>query len=202
MKAAKIRKCRNCGTPFEPRSSMQIACKPACALDLVREKAQKVEARARKAALKAVRAENRAAKERLRTRRDWIKRVQVVFNRFIRLRDQHQPCICCGRPLGGGALTGGGYDAGHYRSVGSAPHLRFEEMNVHAQRKDCNQFGAGRAVDYRRGLIARIGVAEVERIERDETPRKYTIDDLKALEATYKQKVRELQRGGRHGPHG
>src|SRR3546814_4920656 len=80
------------------------------------------------------------------TRSDWTKKAQIAFNKFIRLRDARKPCICCGKPLTDGALTGGGYDAGHYRSTGSAPHLRFIEDNCHAQRKQCNQWGAGRAV--------------------------------------------------------
>ncbi len=28
---------------------------------------------------------------------------------------------------------GGGFDAGHYRSRGAAPHLRFYTLNIHGQ---------------------------------------------------------------------
>src|SRR3546814_2170550 len=108
---------------------------------------------------------------------------QSEFNELCLNREGGKPCICCGKPLTGGERTGGGYDTGHYRSTGSAPHLRFIEDNCHAQRKQCNQWGAGRAVDYRIGLIARIGLARVEAIEADQTPRKHTIDELKALTA-------------------
>ena len=54
---------------------------------------------------------------------------------------------------------------------GSAAHLRFDERNAHAQRKVCNRWGAGRAVDYRIGLVARIGLAAVEALESDNAPK-------------------------------
>jgi hypothetical protein len=166
-------------------------CGPRCALDYTKRQASRAERVARATQRKTI----REARVRLMTRRDWMKKAQVAFNRYIRLRDQRKPCICCGQPLSLGGLTGGGYDAGHYRSVGSAPHLRFVEDNCHAQRKVCNQFGAGRAVDYRLGLIARIGLARVEALEADQAPRKYSIEDLKGIEQRYKALAREIERG-------
>lgn len=121
-----------------------------------------------------------------------MKEAQIAFNAYVRERDKNQPCICCGQPLGA-QQVGGGFDAGHYRSVGSAPHLRFDERNCHGQRKSCNRYGSGRAVDYRLGLIARIGLAEVESLEADNDPKKYSIDDLKAIKAKYKAKLKELK---------
>lgn len=94
-------------------------------------------------------------------------------------------------PLEGGAI-GGGFDAGHYRSVGSAPHLRFDERNVHGQTKQCNRYGAGRAVDYRLGLIARIGRDVVEELEADQRPRKHSIEDLIEIRNTYRAKAKEI----------
>jgi len=81
----------------------------------------------------------------------------------------------------------------HYRSVGSSPHLRFDERNAHAQRKQCNRWGAGRSVDYRLGLINRIGLAAVESLEADQTPKNYTIDDLRAITACYRAKLKGLK---------
>ena len=88
---------------------------------------------------------------------------------------------------------GGGFDCGHYRSVGSAPHLRFDERNAHGQTKQCNRYGAGRAVDYRIGLIQRIGLEQVESLEADQTPKKYSIEDMKAIKDEYKRKLKELK---------
>ena len=134
----------------------------------------------------------KAKKEALKTARDWTKEAQVAFNSFIRARDKDKPCICCGQPLSSGSI-GGEFDCGHYRSVGSAPHLRFDERNAHGQRKQCNRYGAGRAVDYRIGLIRRIGVVSVESLEADQTPKKYSIEDLKAIKALYVAKLKELK---------
>jgi len=136
----------------------------------------------------------REAKERIKTRSQWIKEVQIVFNKFIRLRDAGRPCICCGMPLESDGQVGGAYDCGHYRSVGSAPHLRFDERNAHAQRKQCNRYGSGRAVDYRIGLIARIGLDAVEALEADQSAKHYTIDELKELKKLYQRKCKEMQK--------
>ena len=137
--------------------------------------------------------ETAARKVAIRTRYDWIRRAQAAFNAFIRERDKNKPCICCGKPLTLDAI-GGGYDCGHYRSTGSAPHLRFNELNAHAQRKVCNRHGAGRAVDYRIGLVKRIGVAAVEALESDNCARKWTVDDLRNIESTYKAKLKALRK--------
>jgi len=148
---------------------------------------------------KAKRKEIKARKEKLQTRSDWVKKTQVAFNAFIRERDKNQLCICCGKPLTLDAI-GGGYDAGHYRSVGSAPHLRFDERNCHAQRKQCNNHGSGRVVDYRIGLIARIGREAVEALEADQTPRKYSIEELKQIRDTYRAKLRALRHSSNESP--
>ena len=139
-------------------------------------------------------ASRKILKLKLKTRSDWIKEAQIAFNAFIRLRDQlaGYDCISSGKPLD---WSGNNVDAGHYRSRGSAPHLRFNEDNCHAQSKQDNRYGSGNAVDYRIGLIARIGLARVEALEADNTPRKLTIEELKAIKAEYKQKLKELQRG-------
>lgn len=181
------RKCKACKTPFTPARSTQTACGIDCAMQLAHEKKVKLAECDR---LDTVR-KDRVRKERLKTRRDWEKEAQTAFNAFIRARDKDMPCICCGLPLSAGDV-GGAYDCGHYRSVGSAPHLRFNEDNAHAQRKQCNRWGAGRAVDYRLGLIERIGLARVEALEADQTLRKYTADELRAIRDEYRQKLREL----------
>lgn len=187
----KPRKCKakGCEQQFIPRNSMHCACGPACAHSIVRAKAEKAEQRKRSDERK----KDRETRDRLKTRSDWMKEAQREFNRFIRARDAEETCICCGQPLGLGDV-GGSYDAGHYRSVGSAPHLRFDERNCHAQRKQCNRYGSGGAVDYRLGLIQRYGLAMVDAIEADQTNRHYTIQDLKQIRDTYRQKARELEK--------
>jgi len=114
------------------------------------------------------RKETREKLEKIKTIPDLIKEAQIAFNTYIRLRDREKTCICCGKPYAESNI-GGSYDCGHYRSVGSASHLRFNEDNAHGQRKFCNQWGAGRAVDYRIGLCQRIGLERVEALENNNT---------------------------------
>lgn len=154
-------------------------------------KRERAEAKKARAAAKVERAETRRRKEAIKTLPQLKAEAQAAFNAFIRARDAHQPCICCGLPLSAGDV-GGLYDCGHYRSVGSAPHLRYDERNAHAQRKQCNRWGAGRAVDYRIGLIARIGLEAVEALESDNTTRKWTRDELVAIRDEYRQKLKNL----------
>lgn len=173
-------RCKICRAPFTKLSITHRACGPEHAIELVRREKEK----------KAAKAE-RQQKVKARTRRDWLKLAQVEFNKYIRTRDAGKPCICCGQPLTTDAI-GGGYDCGHYRSVGSAPHLRFDERNAHGQKKQCNRWGSGRAVDYRIGLIKRIGLAEVEALESNNTTQKWTIEQLIEIRDHYRAKTKEL----------
>jgi hypothetical protein len=178
--APKTKQCAHCLKPFTPARPLQSVCSPRCAAQLtkVRKAKEKAELKERKRALETI--------------PQLIKVAQREFNAWTRERDKDQPCICCGQPLGAGDI-GGRFDAGHYRSTGSASHLRFDERNCHAQRKACNRYGAGRAVDYRVGLIARIGLAAVEALEADNTPHKWDRDELREIAAKYRQKLKELK---------
>jgi hypothetical protein len=192
-KPPKPKKCDTrkggCGQTFTPSRPMQCACGIPCSIAMAGKARDKKAAKAATDDRKAT----KAKLEKFKTRSQWIKEAQHEFNRYIRFRDSGQPCICCGMPLGD-QRYGGSYDAGHYRSIGSAPHLRFDERNVHAQRKQCNLWGAGRAIDYRMGLIARLGQGVVDSIESDQSERKYTIDELKAIKSEYSAKAKAIQK--------
>lgn len=190
----KTKKCKQCGAEFVPMRSTAIACSYRCAKAWVDARSEKLAKQREQIAKKIDRQLTKERKEALKTRNDWIKETQVAFNAYIRERDKDQTCICCGKPLGESKL-GGGFDCGHYRSTGSAPHLRFNEDNAHGQTKFCNRYRAGNAVDYRLGLIKRIGLERVEALEADNEARKWTIDELKELKQKYKDKLKELKRG-------
>lgn len=186
MKDLSPRSCCHCGKDFTPKyTSMQQACTLRCAASYAK--------REREGREKAEKAQTKARKKALETIPELIKKAQHEFNAYIRARDKDKPCICCGHPLGEGDV-GGAFDCGHYRSTGSASHLRFDERNAAAQRKVCNRWGAGRAVDYRIGLIARIGQAEVEALEADNAVRKWTREELRDIATLYRQKRRELEK--------
>lgn len=180
MTISRPKACKQCGSSFTPVRPMQQVCSAICASRLVKA-AKKEEAESlkkRKAAIKTI--------------PELIKDAQHAFNAYVRERDRLQPCICCGLPLGLSEV-GGIFDCGHWRSTGSASHLRFNEDNAHGQRKVCNRYGAGRAVDYRIGLIQRIGLERVEALENNNAPHKWERDELIAIRAKYKAKLKELQ---------
>ena len=191
-KPAKPKKCRveTCRASFVPARMGQAVCSPACAII----DAPRHEPKARKALADIERKDIKARKEKLKSRGDHMREAQQAFNEYIRTRDQAAGhfCISSGKALD---WSGNAVDAGHYRSVGSAPHLRFDERNCHAQSKQDNRFLSGNAVDYRIGLIARIGQEAVDALESDQSVRKYTVEEIKAIKAKYRAKTRELKKG-------
>lgn len=157
------------------------------------EKQKRKEDAERKAKLKVERAVDRRKREEQKRIPDLIREAQQVFNKWIRARDEKEPCISCGAPPPDLSGLHAGRDAGHYRSTGSASHLRFHPDNCHAQCVRCNQWGAGRAVDYRVGLCRRIGVERVEALEASNEPHKWQRDELNAIKAGFVQRLKQLK---------
>ena len=52
-------------------------------------------------------------------------------------------------------------------------------------------------MDYRIGLIARIGLEAVEALEADNTLRRYTADELRAIKTMYREKLKKTIEKGR-----
>lgn len=171
----------------------RLHCSPACGAVI----GLAAVARAKRLEEKRERMADGIKREDQKTLPQLLAEAQKAFNTYIRVRDRRAgyACICCGQPLQWD-VPGGAVDAGHWRSVGAASHLRFDERNVHAQRsRPCNKDLGGNAVAYRAGLIARIGVDAVEALEADQTPRKYTRDEVRAIRDTYRARLRVMKKG-------
>jgi len=167
-----MRKCKICKVKFEPvHSSVQMCCSLTCAIEYSKQIEKKKWQK-----------EKKVLKEKLKTKSDYVKELQKEVNKFIRNRDKDKPCVSCGKPL----LNK--FDAGHYRSAGGNPELRFNESNIHGQCVYCNQHLHGNLIDYRIRLIERIGVEKVEWLEKKHDPKHYTIEELKELIKEYKSK--------------
>lgn len=172
---------------------------PAHILAYSKRKQEKDRAKQDRAERQSFKQDTKQRKEKLKTRRDWMKDAQKAFNAYIRKRDEWEMCACCGEWEDDSGMTGGTWDCGHWLSVGAHPQHRFDEANAHKQLKACNA-GSGKYTkkgytvqqQYRERLIIKIGLAEVERLETDHEPKKYTIDDLKLIKATFKQKLKDL----------
>ena len=171
----------DCVRTFIPFRPMQTVCGPVCAR-------RKVEA-----AKKQERAQDRAKREAMKTIPELIAEAQTVFNEFIRLRDRHKGCFVCGRAFPVGQL-GGDFDAGHIRSRGAAGHLRFNEDNCHGECKPCNSSTGAKPHQIEAGAILRIGQARYDALKNDNTPHKWTHDELRAIRDQYKAKAKVLKR--------
>lgn len=180
-------KCKACGDTYQRLRPLQKVCSPLCALKVASEQAQKKAERE----AQSVRKESRQKLDAMRTKPQLTKLAQAAFNSFIRARDAGKPCISCGNHLPA-EMVGGAFDCGHYRSVGSAPHMRFVESNAHGQCKHCNRHLAGNHVEYRKGLIERVGMQEVERLESDTVTRKYTHEGLVELARHYRAEAKRI----------
>ena len=185
----KPRDCRSCRKPFQPRNSLQVVCSLNCTLvDVKAKEARRVRAYTAQRQ-KAARADLKKRKTALKTKSDWMKEAQAAFNRYIRARDQGKPCISSG-VMEQDRFTGGYFDAGHYRSRGSAGHLRFNVFNCHAQSKHDNRQLSGNVVEYRKGLIERIGLERVDRLENDNTIRKFDIEYLTRVKKIFSKRAK------------
>lgn len=183
---AKPAKCAVCKGEYMRLRPLMKVCGPSCAITHSKAQNERKQAKEKAAERKVIR-EKLAAME---TMPQLVKKAQKAFNTFVRVRDAGKPCISCGRPLSNEPNT---YDAGHYRSVGSAPHMRFVEDNCHGQCKHCNQYLSGNHVEYRRRLLDRIGSDRLDQIENDQTIRKITREGLIEIARHYRAEARRLK---------
>jgi len=180
------RRCPSCRVMFTPARDAQAVCgEIECAI--AHGQSEKGRESTRKALADVERREIKVRKEKLKSRAEHLKDTQIAFNAWVRVRDAELPCISCGRH------HQGKYDAGHYRTVGSNPALRFEPLNCHRQCSPCNTLLSGNIVNYRIELVRRIGAELVEWLEGPHEPKKYTVEELKAMTAGYRAKTRELK---------
>lgn len=173
--------CAHCAQPFLRLRPLQAVCSPICAR-------RKVEADK-----KAERESDRQRRQAIQSIPELIAEADREFAAWVRERDRAAglPCISSGRPLD---WSGNQVDAGHYRSRGAASHLRYHPDNCHAQSKYENRHRAGNAVEYRIRLIERIGLARVEALEADNTPHKWTKEELRSIAAHYRAEARRLRK--------
>ena len=183
----KAKTCKQCKSKFTTLNPLQQVCGLSCAVNYSLALKEKNN---RSQALKS-RKETKIKLDNLKTRSDYIKEAQIVFNKFIRTRDGETNCISCGVHFGT-SVVGGAFDCGHYLSRGAKPHHRFNEDNAHSQCKKCNRYLSGNVANYRIGIINKLGLDAVEKLEADNEPKHWTIDDLKAIRDKYKKLTKEI----------
>ncbi len=175
LKPARQKKCKSCKVTFKPFLSTASVCSVDCAVKMAKANSAKT-----------IKKNIKARKQALKSLGDLHKEAQPEFNKYIRLRDKGKPCISCQRH------HTGQIHAGHYRSVGAAAELRYDENNVHAQCAPCNNHLSGNAIDYRINLIKKIGIEHVEALEGPQEPKRYRHEEILAIKAKYKLLTKEL----------
>ena len=179
VKPLKTKKCKysKCEKEFVPVNKKHICCDWKCSVDYAKEKEVKRKAQSKRKAIKEFKNGDIP---------HLTKVAQQAFNKYIRKRDEHLPCISCGHD--GNRQR----HAGHFRPVGRNHQMRFNEDNAHSQCSICNNHLSGNLVPYREALIVKIGITKVEALENDNTTKKYTVDELQGIILTYKEKVKQL----------
>jgi hypothetical protein len=179
------KKCRICPTKFTPRNSLQIVCSPACAI----QHAKKQSERKKKQSEASARREWNKRKADVKPLKHWEDLTQRVVNDYItKGRDVNEPCISCG------TWETVQWEAGHFRSRGAASHLRYNEDNLHKQCNHCNRHLSSNAINYRINLIAKIGPERTLALENNNTPHRYTREELDSIRKLYRAKFRELKK--------
>lgn len=181
-------RCKICRGEYIKRSMGHKVCGPRCAEALALEVRNKSE---RKAAA-AERVKDRATREKLKTRQQWLKEAETVVNRYVRLRDQweHLGCISCDR----GPNWQGQWHASHYKAVGANSALRYNLWNIHRSCSICNNHLSGNIAAYTKRLPAKIGQERFDWLETQNQSVKYEIDYLKRLKAVFAKKCRRMEK--------
>lgn len=202
------RKCKVCSKPLPKHKDCtdliqkQRFCGISCLSDHGRAKAQEAKDKRLAQMIRPTKAPSKRRKKDLST--DHGHQVQItqdVFNRMIRLLDDGKPCISCGR-----YKCGAYWDAGHYRSVGGNPEMRFDPRGCHRQGSACNR--ANRrpeknnprsaetiSQEYQQRLRERYGDELVDWLNGPHPAANYTIPDLKDMRRIMAAECRQLERG-------
>ena len=117
------------------------------------------------------------------------KELQILVNKYCKLRDCKDGgaiCISCDKWYPVDKLHGGHFIPSTYSFV------RFDERNINAQCGfNCNLNKHGNTIEYRLGLIKKIGVEEVEYLEEHRNdPVKWSLPVLREQIKEYKEKLK------------
>ncbi|UBH60586.1 recombination protein NinG [Proteus vulgaris] len=194
MQKLRRRRCKICREWFIPKQSFQNWCSPEHGFELSEQRKNKDREKALAKLKKENQKKEREAKDKLKARKlavkplsYFTKQAQTAFNAFIRERDKNEPCISCGR------FHEGQYHAGHYRTTGANPELRFDEDNCHKQCAPCNNHLSGNIENYTPRLIEKIGQERFDRLMGSHELPKWKREDYERIRDHYRAKLKELK---------
>ncbi len=168
------RKCRHCKCYVRVEGALTVGrviyCNEQCKIDyamayIERERAKKAR-KARAELNKKIKAQKKLnnwkqsrRRKKVKSMAQWYDQLQKLVNQYVlHVRDKDKPCCTCGTT--NPAIK---YDAGHYRSRGACPELRFELSNIHRQCSvQCNGFKSGARAEYNEFIKAQYGQAHYD----------------------------------------
>jgi len=196
---ANKRRCPYCLKYNNPKNALIVKRSAFCSLDhAVKHSRDTTSKRRKKIQVEKSKKYRKAKADLLLNNLPHQKKLtQKVINRLAKLLDAGKPCIDCGATWSDYKFHGG-----HYRSVGSAPELRFDLRNIHGQKGSCNcatgrrkhKAGAIGSM-YEKGLIRRYGQRFVNWLNGPHSPQKFTCDDLRGLRCVFSAEIKRLEAG-------
>lgn len=170
-------RCKECKEKFKAKYFNQKYCmiKDQC-IKAFSDSIQEKEWKKRKKVLK----------KNTKKPKEYRKELQDLVNACIREIDKGFGCISCD--------NGKVEQAGHYRSVGSNPHLRYDPFNIFGQCIHDNMHKGGKPIEFREGLIDRYGKETTEAFLEPSRPlNKLTINDIEQLKKVVKAFLKYLK---------
>lgn len=169
----KKKKCKFCKYWYEPKYSTTEPCpKYECRLKHLEANTAKIN-----------RANKAMARNEIKSYAQRLGDAKKIFQKWIRLRDKDKPCISCG------TISSSVWDGGHFKKAELYSGVIFHEHNVNIQCGKCNRFLGGNELNYRTGLIAKIGeeaVLNLEHLAEMSRMKKYTNEELEEIKLKYK----------------
>lgn len=136
------------------------------------------------------------AKKKLITLAKLKAKVQVVFNKYIRLRDSGGgffDCMSCGFTKSTDVMN-----AGHYYAVNGYDGIRFDEENVNGECAGCNCYDESHLIGYGVRLEDKLGVYKLAKLHeraanyKKDASFKWDRSELEAKIVYYTQRIQEL----------
>lgn len=177
IKPKKTSKCKICRAEYVKRSISHKTCSVSCAIEIVIRDKKHKEAKI-----------DKARKEALKKPAEYADEAQSAVNRYVNKRDEHLPCICCGKSPYEGVRH-----AGHFKSRGSNSFLRFNLWNINTCCYSCNVKKGGNINEYRPALIEKIGIEKVEYLDNAPRSKVYSKEYLMRLKSIFNKKLKRLK---------
>jgi hypothetical protein len=145
--------------------------------------------RANKLAKKEQAERDKARKVKNKSKKDWEDDLQVIVNKYVRLRDRDLGCCSCDRT----ETWQGQWHASHFRSRGAASGLRYHLWNIHKSCSICNHHKSGNLEGYRPRLIEKIGQDKVDWLYTQNGVTRYDVEYLERFIKVMRKKVKRLE---------